>query len=176
MQRIDIDKIKAHVERNKRRYIIGGAVAGTIALALITCYIMRRGFTPRMYIRPKSKENVYTFKMQGASSYSQGRKNGLALQTVPGTSFAGPVSQTLGNASPIIFANGDVKSKITTNVYKNKKGHPGYLTGCIDTNDVFESQKKAASAFGISDKAMSEHLKGKLPDANGHHFERVIVQ
>ena len=81
---------------------------------------------------------MHTTNLQGASSYSQGSKNGLALQTVPGTSFAGPVSQTLGNASPIIFANGDVKSKITTNVYKNKKGHPGYLTRCIDTNDVFE--------------------------------------
>ena len=176
MQRIDIDKIKAHIERNKRRYIIGGAVAGTITLALITRYVMRRGFTPRMYIRPKSSEDVHTTNLQGDSSYSQGLKNGLALQTVPGTSFAGPVSQTHGNASPIIFANGDVKAKITTNVYKNKKGHPGYLTRCIDTSDVFESQKKAASAFGISDKVMSEHLKGKLPDANGHHFERVVVQ
>ena len=70
MQRIDIDKIKAHIERNKMRYILGSAVAGTIAFALITRYVMRRGFTPRMYIRPKSKENVYTFKMQGESPSS----------------------------------------------------------------------------------------------------------
>lgn len=62
MQRIDIDKIKAHIERNKMRYILGSAVAGTIAFALITRYVMRRGFTPRMYIRSKCKVNPLTRK------------------------------------------------------------------------------------------------------------------
>lgn len=171
MQRIDIQKIKDHVERNKKRYILGAAVVGTLVVAAITRSIMRRRII-ESYAR-----GVSDAVARGATdSYSKGLKNGLALRTVPGTSFAEPVSQTHGNASPITFARGNVKQNITTNVYKGTKGHPGYVTRCTETGDIFSSQKKAANAFGISEQVLSNQLRGEIPNAKGLHFERVVVQ
>ena len=52
-------------------------------------------------------------------------------------------------------------------------GRPGYLIRSIDTNEFFASQREAAKAFGISEAVLSKHVTGKLPNANGHLFERL---
>ena len=137
MQRIDIDKIKAHIERNKMRYILSSAVAGTIAFALITRYVMRRGFTPRMYIRPKSKENVYTFKMQGespSSSFLLGDDN--------------TVNNTITNTTNTYIGNGNTMSKIVS---------------CNETGEWFRSQAEACRGYGISQTNLSHHLNKGTP-------------
>ena len=104
----------------------------------------------------------------------RGHKPGLAMQTGPGTSYADPVLSSTGDASPLIFAPG--AESVTTNIYTGKKGHPGFITRCIETGDIFSSQQKAADYFQIDTKILSQHLRGLLENAQGYHFEHVGVQ
>lgn len=55
------------------------------------------------------------------------------------------------------------------------RGHPGYIVRCLETGTEFFSQKKAASNENVSDAIMSLHLRGKIDDINGYHFERLQV-
>ena len=153
MQRIDIDKIKAHIERNKRRYICAGVVVGTVGIALITRSIMRRkNLSEVLRVSDAGVLRVPSQIDQSGSSFYFKRMD----------------------SSPV--AIGNTNCNITTNIYKWDKGHPGYLTRCKETGEVFSSQKKAAKFAGTTPSCMSSHLSGLKPDVQGLHFERVVVQ
>ena len=64
---------------------------------------------------------------------------------------------------------------ITTTISKESRGHPGYITKCIDTNEFFETQGAAARAFDIPESLLSAHINGRVKDVDGHMFERVGV-
>ena len=90
----------------------------------------------------------------------------------------GSSSHVKAKSSPLLFANHSSLSDVgntTVNIYQGIKGHPGFITRCIDTGEVFSSQKKAADAFGIPEGVLSGHLNGKFDEANGLHFERVFA-
>ena len=60
-------------------------------------------------------------------------------------------------------------------IEREGRGHPGYLTRCLETNDIFTSQTEAAKSFKIPTSVMSDHLRGKFDNAAGYHFERIIA-
>jgi len=79
----------------------------------------------------------------------------------------------IGNTASFIFG----KNEQTVNVLNvPNSGNQDYLgLACrnVESGRVFLSQKKAADTFSISEGYLSNHLKGRYPDANGLHFERV---
>ena len=141
------DQIKEHYEKHKTAYHICGGALLVVASVLITRGIMKKVST---------------------ESYARGVSDAVAR---------GATSQHVNvgdGSSSLIFH--DNYGKITTNIKTNSKGHPGFITKCLETGELFSSQKKAANAFGIPENVMSAHLNGKFPEADGHHFERVVVQ
>jgi hypothetical protein len=73
------------------------------------------------------------------------------------------------------FSRGnDVTSNIVTVIEREGRGHPGYIVRSLDTNDIFPSQQSAANCFGIPESVLSDHLRGKFPNANGFLFERIL--
>jgi hypothetical protein len=76
------------------------------------------------------------------------------------------------NTASLIFRNQQTIN-ITTVLDREGRGHPGWPCRNLETKRVFFSQKEAARAFDIPQKVLSGHLKGKFPDADGLHFERV---
>jgi hypothetical protein len=68
-------------------------------------------------------------------------------------------------------------SKQTINIVsvieRDGRGHPGYLTKCIENGILFSTQGEAARSVGSNSTAMSRHLTGNLPHLNNHHFERI---
>lgn len=60
---------------------------------------------------------------------------------------------------------------VVTNVVR--RGHPGNIVKCVDTGEVFASQRRAAAAMGVPRYEMYEHLKGELETAGGHIFEKI---
>jgi hypothetical protein len=64
-------------------------------------------------------------------------------------------------------------NNIVTVVERENRGHPGYLIRCLETNEIFTSQKQAARAKNVSDAIFSLHVRRKLDDINGLHFERM---
>ena len=64
---------------------------------------------------------------------------------------------------------------ITTNVYGGSKGHPGFVTRCLETGDIFETQGSAAEYYGIPPSILSNHLNRGVDLNEGLHFERLGV-
>lgn len=57
----------------------------------------------------------------------------------------------------------------------NRQGSPSWVTRCLETNEVFTSQRKAALAMGIPQSELSQHLNGIRDTADGRHFERICL-
>jgi hypothetical protein len=55
----------------------------------------------------------------------------------------------------------------------SRRGHPGNLTQCIETDEVFASQSRAADIMGIARPNLVSHLNGKLPHVGGYTFKRL---
>lgn len=66
-------------------------------------------------------------------------------------------------------------SSVVTVIERDGRGHPGYITRNLETNRYFPSQTKAAEEFDIPLSVMSDHIRGKFEDANGLHFERIVI-
>jgi len=66
-------------------------------------------------------------------------------------------------------------NNVVSVVEREGRGHPGYIVRCIETGDMFLSQKEVAKAYNCPDSILSMHLRGKIPDFAGHHFERVGI-
>jgi hypothetical protein len=60
-------------------------------------------------------------------------------------------------------------------IEREGRGHPGYIVMCKETLEEFPSQVKAALNEGVSDMIMSLHIRGEIPDINGHHYKRVMA-
>lgn len=71
--------------------------------------------------------------------------------------------------------NGNQINKAVTTIHTGDRGHSGFVTKCLDTGELFRSQKAAARAFDIPESILSSHLNGKFTDALGYKFERVGV-
>ena len=91
------------------------------------------------------------------------------------TSDVPRVSENVSYIQPRVLNFFSRTGDITTNIHNGERGHPGFLTRCLETGDVFKSQAKAAEAFEVSSSVMSGHLNGKLDDVGGFHFERIAV-
>jgi len=70
---------------------------------------------------------------------------------------------------------GSVTNSAVTTIHKGTRGNPGFITRCIETNDLFETQGDAARFFSIPEEFLSKHLNHGKELAEGLHFERVGV-
>lgn len=87
---------------------------------------------------------------------------------------SGSVAPDQAQTGFFIFAD-TINGDIATTVYNGTRGHPGFITRCIETGELFLTQSSAARSVGSSNSIMSTHLNGKLEDVNGYHFERVFT-
>ena len=140
------DQIKKHYEEYKTAYYICGGAILVVASVLITRGIMK--------------------------------KNLSGVLSVPDTGMLSVPSPNvqLEDSASLLFAQGNNINQKVKVIYKGEKGHPGFITKCLETGDVFSSQKKAATFANTSPSNMSSHLSGLFEDVNGLHFERVVVQ
>ena len=97
----------------------------------------------------------------------RGRYEALA----PGGAYGPETADTLVTMRPLSFLSS--QSNVVKVVNRSGHGRPGYLIRSLDTDEFFSSQREAATIFGISEKLLSNHLNGKLPNAEGYRFERL---
>jgi hypothetical protein len=64
---------------------------------------------------------------------------------------------------------------VTTVLDREGSGHPGWPVRNLETKQIFFSQKEASNYFDVPESVLSGHLKGKFPDVDGLHFERVSL-
>ena len=56
-----------------------------------------------------------------------------------------------------------------------RQGPPSWVVRCIETGNVFTSQRSAAFAMEISESNISRQLNGLKDQADGYHFERLCM-
>ena len=61
-------------------------------------------------------------------------------------------------------------------IEREGRGHPGYLTRCLETGLTYKTQAVAAREHGLSPTKMSNHLNGMLDHVGGYHFDRILVE
>jgi hypothetical protein len=57
----------------------------------------------------------------------------------------------------------------------NRQGSPSWVIRCLETDEVFTSQRKAAIAMGLSQANLSQHLNQVRDHVNDLHFERIAL-
>ena len=60
-------------------------------------------------------------------------------------------------------------------VEREGRGHPGYITRCLETMEDFITQGDAARSAGVHENVMSMHIRGLLPDVKGLHYARIAA-
>ena len=97
----------------------------------------------------------------------RGRYEALA----PGGAYGSETADTLVTMRPLSFLSS--QSNVFKIVNRSNHGRPGYLIHSLDTDEFFSSQRETAKVFEISEKLLSNHLNGKLPNVEGYQFERL---
>jgi hypothetical protein len=67
------------------------------------------------------------------------------------------------------------KPNIITVIESGRQGPPSWVVRCLETDEVFTSQRGAAILKGITETHISKHLNGALENAGGFHFERICM-
>jgi hypothetical protein len=70
---------------------------------------------------------------------------------------------------------GSNTNTMVTTIHKGNQGHPGFVTRCIETGELFATQGDAAKAFNIPEEFMSKHLNYGRELSENLNFERVGV-
>lgn len=96
--------------------------------------------------------------MRGRHARIQG-----VLDTAENSVFVRPLS---------ILSNG-MTNNVVNVIERGGRGHPGYIVQCLETGETFASQVQAANKMNIPEVLLSAHLRGKFPDVDGFHFERL---
>lgn len=76
-------------------------------------------------------------------------------------------------AKQVVIAGktGNVTQNVTQVLVR--RGHPGYITRCVETGETYASVARAAQATGVSCTALRQHLKGATAAVGGLHFENL---
>jgi hypothetical protein len=57
----------------------------------------------------------------------------------------------------------------------NRQGPPSWVIRCVETNEIFTSQREAAAVMNLPASDISRHLNGLKDHVNGNTFERICM-
>ena len=89
------------------------------------------------------------------------QKNPNIKVDISGNTDSNPIGVNLGTLNYTVEAN--------------RQGPPSWVVRCLETGEVFSSQRKAAEELGVSDRDISTHLNGMKDNVGGLHFERICM-
>ena len=109
---------------------------------------------------------------------------GICLVTGAGITvliMRGVASQHISRGSAVTATRGIAvsgKNVVMNNVSyisSNRKGAPSWVVRCLETDQVFTSQRAAALGMDLVESELSKHLNGVRDHVNGYHFERICM-
>lgn len=106
-------------------------------------------------------------------------KYGVVIGLVVGGTVVYLFAKTRGGANvdvtnkQMVAVNSPITNNIT-NEYNlpNRRGHAGDIIKCVETGEVFASQRRAAEVMGVNRSELNKHINGLKEDVNGLHFEK----
>jgi hypothetical protein len=113
--------------------------------------------------------------------YAYGVVSGLALAGITSLMMRGvasqPISVAIGDAASdsIGVAGRKVVMRNVSFISANRRGSPSWVVRCLETDEVFTSQRKAAMEMGLRADHLSNHLNQARDNVKGFHFERLCL-
>jgi hypothetical protein len=98
---------------------------------------------------------------------------GLTCLVTRGTSLGVSEFQS-GLSNAVSFEKNATLNNVSF-IFSNRQGPPSWVVRCLETGEIFSSQRAAAMFKGISATDLSTHLNGMHENANGLHFERLFL-
>lgn len=147
---MDTDKIKNHFKKYKWYYIIGGSLvfAGVTGLILRKNLDLLCGSNPHLLC-------------------GSGGSGKTAVDNAARSFSFNLFSDNSGNTA--------INHNAVTTIHNGTRGNTGYVTRCLDTGDLFQTQNAAARAYDISPSALSSHLNKGTPLDQSLTFERLAL-
>lgn len=96
----------------------------------------------------------------------RGRTIGVAFSIPNG-------SETITNRPLNFLFFSKQTQKIVNVIEREGRGHPGYITECVETGERWVTQSIAAKDVGTIPIYMSKHVRGLIPDIYGKHYRRI---
>lgn len=106
------------------------------------------------------------------------QKKQWAIRVGIGVAAAGVTALAMSKFGPSINIAGN-RNKIVmgslTYIEANRQGPPSWVVRCLETGDIFTSQRAAALALNINEQTISRQINGLIESANDFHFERICL-
>lgn len=120
----------------------------------------------------KVKTHVVDHKEAYIAGGAAALASGIVVYVVMKTRQSSPEAVVTTDSNKIEFK---WKSPTSNNVTVNliPRGELGNPVRCLETGEIFESQRFAAMEKGISPGNMTKHLNGEREHLGGLHFERL---
>lgn len=96
---------------------------------------------------------------------------GVALGVGVGFVIGHRAPAASANQKVVALKTGDVTQNVTQIV--SRRGHPGTVIRCVETGEQFASIKRASELLGVSQRGISECVKGLRPSVKGLTFESL---
>lgn len=141
-----MNEIKEHLKKYQTLYIGAACLAVGVGLACFTPPIMKKLFISPEMLGTASPEMLGTWE-----------------KTV---SIFNPDVKVLGSNNHI---------NLQQVISANRSGAPSWVVRCLETGEVYPSQRSAAIANGIAESDLSRHLNGIRDLAENLHFERICM-
>lgn len=124
------------------------------------------------------------------SDDNQNKKKIIYSCLATGLVFAGIAAFIMRGRYTVLQSGADGHSRVTVRPFsffskqivsvvnvieREGRGHPGYITRCLETMEDFITQGDAARSAGVDDNTMSRHIRGMIPDIKGLHYQRVAA-
>lgn len=76
-----------------------------------------------------------------------------------------------------VIADRSVVQDNVFNVLKtSRRGSPSWVVKCIETGEIFSSQREAAALMHLPENELSKHLNGLMAHVRGYHFVRIALE
>ena len=151
------ERVSAHLKKYWPVYL-----GSAIGIAGITWGIMKENRVPNLF---DSSDSVGSLSNPEIGS----SVTGTAGSSVTGT----------GETSGFFFQPQVVDNHGVINLQQvieaRRSGPPSWVVRCVDTGDVYTSQRAAATALGIDERNISKMLNGLQETAEGLKFERICL-
>lgn len=96
----------------------------------------------------------------------------VAGGVVAGVVLGAVVTAVVRKTSVNQIAIGDNITQIAE-VHLARRGHPGYIVQCVETGEIFASQRRAAEVLNVNRYDLWKHLHGEIPDVKGYTFKII---
>lgn len=100
---------------------------------------------------------------------------GVVYVVAKGVKVQGGIANTSVSVNPVSLFSNRMTTNVMTIIDRGTQGPPSYLVQCLETGEIWISQRAAAFANGVSQTDLSLHLNGIKDSVNNLHFERVGI-